>query len=171
MPGVTLAPRTDHYSSFFQTVQAKGYFFLYTVRVREEVKDWMETRVKGKPGVRWGGGDGRSRKLTQCQSSRTGIHIVQLNFHTLFSLSVSGWYDQDGARGVFYRASREGRWSDQGGRGRRREEAHRLSLCSCKESAHQQHSGRIPLQRSVCGSQCPIFHLNTPFHSIETILT
>lgn len=46
-------------------------------------------------------------------------------------VSFSGRYDQDRERGVFYRASREGRWSDRrGGGGGRRKDTHRLSLFS-----------------------------------------
>lgn len=88
------------------------------------------------------------------------------SYHPInFPHSLSGWYDQDGARGVFYRASGEGRWSDRrrGRGGRRREDTHRLPLVSRKESSHQQRGGRLPLQRSVCGSHCATLHLYTPF--------
>ena len=104
-----------------------------------------------RPAQRWG-----KEKKTPV----TCAHSCLINFP-----SLSGRHDQGGARGVFYRAGGEGRRSDRGGAGggrRRREDAHRLSLLGREESAHQQRGGRLPLQRSVCGSHCAALHSYAP---------
>lgn len=68
----------------------------------------------------------------------------------MYLIYILGWYDQDGARRVLHWACGKRRRSDWGGGSRERKNAHRLSLFSRKEAAHRQHSGRLPLQRSVC---------------------
>lgn len=129
----------------------------------------MEKRVIGIQGM--------SRSWVLCDYMRDINMMPEFTYacsrHPInFLHSFSGWYDQDGARGVFYRAGGEGRWSDRRGEGggRRRKDPHRLSLLSRKESAHQQRGVRLPLQRSVCGSHCATLHLYT-LHWMLLMLT
>lgn len=103
-------------------------------------------------------GHRRDEHMT-CEGQTLVIPMSKFTYAYLcrpINIFLSGWRDQDRARGVFYRAAGEGGWGDRkrGGRRRRRPGARRLSLLSCEEITHQQSSGGPSLQRLVCDS-CP----------------